>query len=73
MRACVSGPRINCIGLFLFFISVSILYYFPTTCNVCTDTCALRWLLNHFWTQEAVSILKIKPPHGGFRSEAAVT
>jgi hypothetical protein len=28
-------------------------------------------ILNHFWIQVAVSILK--PPHGGFRSETAVT
>jgi hypothetical protein len=28
-------------------------------------------ILNHFWIQIAVSILK--PPHGGFRSETAVT
>jgi hypothetical protein len=27
-------------------------------------------ILNHFWIQVAVSILK--PPHGGFRSETAV-
>jgi hypothetical protein len=26
---------------------------------------------NHFWIQVAVSLLK--PPHGGFRSETAVT
>jgi hypothetical protein len=28
-------------------------------------------ILNHFWIQVAVSHLK--PPHGGFRSETAVT
>jgi len=28
-------------------------------------------ILNHFWIQVAVSLLK--PPHGGFRSETAVT
>jgi hypothetical protein len=27
---------------------------------------------NRFWIQVAVSLLILKPPHGGFRSEAAV-
>jgi hypothetical protein len=27
---------------------------------------------NHFWIQVAVSLIKLKPPHGGFRSEMAV-
>jgi hypothetical protein len=30
-------------------------------------------ILNHFWIQVAVSHLKVKPPHGSFRSETAVT
>ena len=28
-------------------------------------------VLNHFWIQVTISLLK--PPHGGFRSETAVT
>jgi hypothetical protein len=28
-------------------------------------------ILNHFWIQ--VAVLLLKPPHGGFRIEAAVT
>jgi hypothetical protein len=28
-------------------------------------------ILNHFWIQVAVSLLKLKPPHGGFRIETA--
>jgi hypothetical protein len=40
-------------------------YYIESFLEVPTD------ILNHFWIQVAVSIMK--PPHGGFRSEKAGT
>jgi hypothetical protein len=40
-------------------------YYIESFLEVPAD------ILNHFWIQVAVSLLK--PPHGGFRIETAVT